>query len=342
MKMITTLSIVAMTALFIGCGGGSDGGTTTGASSSSAVAVKNGGIFVDAPVKGLSFTCNTSATTCKTDATGRYDCEIGDTTINFSIGSVSIGTTAIADIITPHSFFNDQNHDNEILNLAQLLQTMDKDGNPNNGIELDENDILNWQSNNTGFDDSNFDNAVSNILGKALVNETSARTHINSILAQYGLGEIGGLTPMTSSSSSQSSVVSSSSTASSSSQASDNLDRLHVSDVSSLYGYTIGATHTSRNSTFTYVIDCSGDFKVTFASNGEILKYATLTGNNISISIASNGGGISFDGTDPFGKASDNYIGFKNQNQTIVVGESTPDGLLEWFITSITKDSTCN
>jgi hypothetical protein len=92
-----------------------------------------------------------------------------------------------------------------------------------------------------------------------------------------------------------------------------------------------------------YVIDCSGDFRVTYSNNGQILTFATLTGNGISVDgSASNGGGISFDGTDTFGEASDNYIGFKNQTQDIVIGQSTPDGLLEWFITSITQDSTCN
>ncbi len=348
MKIVITLSLAAMTALLIGCGGGSSGGGTPtssiagGGATSSTATVKNGGIFVDAAVKGLSYTCHTSETTGTTDATGRYDCAEGDTTVTFAIGTRNLGTTTIADIITPRSFFNGANRDDEILNLAQLLQTMDKDGNPDNGIELDADDILNWQSSHTGFDNASFDTLVGNELGKLLVSETSAHAHINGILSQYGFSEIGGLMPIASSSSSQSSVASSSSTSSSSSQASDNSDRLHVSDVSSLYGYTIEATHTSRDSKYAYIIDCSGDFRVTFASNGKILQYATLTGNSISIGVASNGGGISFDGTDTFGHASDNYIGFKNQNQTIVVGESTPDGLLEWFITSITKDSTCN
>jgi len=342
MKTVTTLSLAAMTALFIGCGGGSSGGGTstssiTGGSTSSVATLKNGGIFVDAAVKGLSYTCHTSETTGTTDATGRYDCAEGDTTVTFAIGTRNLGTTAITDVITPRSFFNGAGRDDEILNLAQLLQTMNKSVNPNI-IELDENDILNWQSGHTGFDNPNFDTLISQELGKTLVGESTAKEHFNNVLSGLGMS---GINPTISSEGSSSSI---SSAQSSSSEANDNdSNSLHVSDASSLRGYTIEATHISGKSTYAYIIDCSGNFRVTYANNGKVLNNFTLTGNEISVDGSpSNGGGISFDGTYASGDAADNYIGFKNQTQDIVIGQSTPDSLLEWFITSITQDSTCN
>ncbi len=261
MKTITTLSLTAITALFIGCGGGGSSSTTNnatssvaGGSTSSTATLKNGGIFVDAPVQGLSYTCQASGTSGTTDATGRYDCAQDDTTVTFGIGSRNLGTTAIAEVITPKSFFNGANREDEILNLAQLLQTMDKDGNPDNGIELDETAILNWQSNHTGFDAANFDSEIANILGKALVSETAAREHMNNALAAFGISGIAGGTT-------SSAVVSSSSTGSSSSQAStgnscaDGCTSINSNDVA---GYTIIAewqsgTKVKNIKTVTYI-----------------------------------------------------------------------------------------
>ena len=357
-KIITTLSIAAMTALFIGCGGGgSSGGTTAGTSSvagggtSSTATVKNGGIFVDAAVKGLSYTCHISQTKGTTDATGRYDCAEGDTTVTFAIGTRNLGTTMIADVITPRSFFNGANRDDEILNLAQLLQTMDKDGNLNNDIELNTNDILNWQSNHTGFDSADFDTLVGNELGKPLVSETSARTHINRVLSQYGFSEIGGLIPMTSSSSSQSSVANSSSTASSSSVSgadNDDSNSLHVTDENSLRGYTIQSVNTKiggwDKAQMTYAIDCSGNFTTTLTAKlGSFsIPPSIMIGDEISISDSLDNEYIRFDGIDDEGQDSIEWIYFRNANRDLVIDQSVSANADNWYIESITKNVTCN
>ncbi len=200
MNKITTLSLAAITALFIGCGGG--GSSDTPAADTSApetVTPTLSGIFTDSPVKGISYTCKASNTQGTTDVDGRYTCATGDTEVTFSIGTVNLGTTPIAEVITPRSFFLGANRDAEILNLAQLLQTMDIDGNPENGIELDSIDIENWQSANIGFDHAQFDSEMATKLGKTMVTELVAQTHLNGTFTEHGLDVISAIkTPNTS------------------------------------------------------------------------------------------------------------------------------------------------
>lgn len=225
MKTVTTLSFAAITALFIGCGGGGGGNdsspssqsntnssTTTAATSSAATT--NGGIFVDAAVKGLSYTCHGSETTGVTDVDGKYECANGDTMVTFAIGTRNLGITAIEDVISPRSFFNGTGRDEEIANLAQLLQSMDKDGNPDNGIELNEDDIRNWQDSHTGFDNEDFDTLVANELGKTLVGESAALEHLNGVLNTFGISTVAGSGTSTGNSSSSTSTSTSGSTTS--------------------------------------------------------------------------------------------------------------------------------
>ncbi len=241
MKSFTTLSIAAVTALFIGCGGGGGSSTPTNnnsnsSTSTSSASASNGGIFVDSAVKGLNYKCNTSATTGTTDVDGRYECQVGDTTVTFAIGTRNLGTTMIADIITPRSFFNGSGRDDEILNLAQLLQTMDKDGNPDNGIELDETAILNWQSNHTGFDDANFDTLVSQELGKTLVSENTAKEHFNDVLSAMGMS---GINPTVSNEGSSSSISSAQNSSAASVTDGQSIDSANLA------GYTIVSEYKS-------------------------------------------------------------------------------------------------
>ena len=352
MKTITTLSLATITALFIGCGGGSSG-TTTGTSSvagsqtSSSAIVKNGGIFVDAPVQGLSYTCQSSGTSGTTDATGRYDCAQGDTTVTFGIGSRNLGTTAIADVITPKSFFYGTNREDEILNLAQLLQTMDKDGNPDNGIELDETAILNWQSNHTGFDAADFDSEIANILGKALVNETVAREHMNSALATFGISGIDGGT--TSSSSISASTASSEGSSSSSSTVNDS-SSLTVKSPNDVKGYRF----TSKNGTMsqisaTYMVefDCNGNFYYTqdISYQGHSTQVETR-GTNIDVQDTMWGKRLHWSGIEVGDEIDTNnndiYI---DAFDKITINESCfvdSDCSGNFYLKSIEKIATCN
>jgi len=92
------------------------------------------GFFVDSGVEGLTYTASPSGVTGTTDADGRYEYNAGDT-ITFSIGSIELGSSSGAQYITPMTFNPD---DEEMgVRIAQLLQSMDSDKNPDNGITPD-------------------------------------------------------------------------------------------------------------------------------------------------------------------------------------------------------------
>ena len=91
-KKIIFCSTLLSTLLFINCGGGGGGGITSFT-----------GQYIDAPVKGLSYTATPSGLTGTTDSSGNFAFQAGDT-VTFSIvtpgGNVSAGSVAPA---TPSS-----------------------------------------------------------------------------------------------------------------------------------------------------------------------------------------------------------------------------------------------
>lgn len=119
-------AVVGMVVAVAGCGGGSDGGAVAPAIQS--------GVFVDAPVQGLSYA--SGATTGTTDAQGTFRYETGQPVV-FSLGSVTIGTIAAGQAtvyptdLVPGAV--DESHAT-VSNIVRLLQTLDDDGSPANGI----------------------------------------------------------------------------------------------------------------------------------------------------------------------------------------------------------------
>lgn len=108
-----------------GCGGGTSGlGPLRG-------------IFVDAPVEGLDYT-TTSGISGKTDANGRFYYDAGDT-VTFKIGDLNLGSAKGASQVTPVDIIAGATaNDQRVVNMLVLLQTIDEDGNPNNGIKIND------------------------------------------------------------------------------------------------------------------------------------------------------------------------------------------------------------
>jgi hypothetical protein len=117
-----------------GGGTGGDGGGTTPPGELTA------GVFVDAPVAGLSYTTS-SGLSGLTDATGRYEYRVGDT-VTFSIGDLVLGTVAGQELVTPTTVAtaiaagSGSTPETVTVNLLVLLQSLDVDGDPENGITL--------------------------------------------------------------------------------------------------------------------------------------------------------------------------------------------------------------
>lgn len=94
------------------------------------------GQFVDSPVSGLNW--KTATRSGVTDANGYFEYDNPGETITFSIGEQEIGTTATDNSV---HVFDLEKSPLEVATgkgtrLAQLLQTLDSDRNPENGIQL--------------------------------------------------------------------------------------------------------------------------------------------------------------------------------------------------------------
>ncbi len=121
MKHLFSLSLIASVCLLTACGN-SDTPTKQG-------------VFVDSPVEGLSFV-TTSGLTGTTNAAGAFSYADGDS-VAFSLGSLNFPPVKAADLISPLDLVDasSANHPGA-LNIARLLQSLDSDGNPDNGIVI--------------------------------------------------------------------------------------------------------------------------------------------------------------------------------------------------------------
>jgi hypothetical protein len=117
---------VLLLCLLCGCGGGGGSG--------SASLVKERGQFIDSAVEGLSY--KTLSQSGVTDADGGFDFVKGEQ-VTFSFGSITFPIAQASVIVTPVNMAPGNNADsNEATNVAYLLQALDTDGVPANGIKI--------------------------------------------------------------------------------------------------------------------------------------------------------------------------------------------------------------
>lgn len=137
------LYILGAVSILSACGGG-------GGSESSAPSGLNTGRFIDSPVKGISYETETQSGVTNADGEFKYkDGEI----IRFSLGGIYLGASKASDVITPFDLMGTRPLDREsdiistlkstsvtgfdrAINIATLLQALDTDGQPENGIDL--------------------------------------------------------------------------------------------------------------------------------------------------------------------------------------------------------------
>ena len=111
--------------LFIaGCGGGGDGAGEP---------IDHSGVFVDSPVEGLDY--ETSSKFGLTGPSGSFNYRKGEM-ITFSIGDVILGKAMANDFLTPIDLVlvAADETDSTVTNICRLLQSLDQDGNSQNGI----------------------------------------------------------------------------------------------------------------------------------------------------------------------------------------------------------------
>ncbi len=109
--------------LLVSCGGG-------GGSSAS-----NTGRFADSAVQGLEYTTTPGGNSGATSANGAYSFTAGDT-VTFSLGDITLGSAiAIESTLFPKDIA-DGASGVKTAKIAQLLQSLDADNNPDNGIDV--------------------------------------------------------------------------------------------------------------------------------------------------------------------------------------------------------------
>ena len=120
--------MAALTAPLAGCLGGGGGSDDDSAS----------GVFVDSPVAGLNYSGTRTAASTTSD-TGEFVYR-GSETVTFAIGDLVLGSAPGGAMLTPLDIVSGavDASDQRVTNMLVLLQTLDADGDLNNGIQLTE------------------------------------------------------------------------------------------------------------------------------------------------------------------------------------------------------------
>jgi len=94
------------------------------------------GVFVDSPVAGLDYQ-RSSGGTGTTNERGEFS-YLGGETLSFAIGELALGAAAGKDMLTPLNIIEGAtgSDDQRVSNMLVLLQSLDADGNLNNGIQI--------------------------------------------------------------------------------------------------------------------------------------------------------------------------------------------------------------
>ena len=208
MKLNYLLLSILLLLNLTGCGdGGEEGSNTTPQSQTPEETLTTiTGVFLDSPVSGLRYKCvNYSNSPLKyaygiTNTLGEFTCE-NSSTISFFITDetnrtiLDLGYAKIATIITPldlSEFLYAQ--DKEILNVLQLLQTLDRDKNATNGIDIDFAKTsklrAKLQTSSLYFGEDNFDLKLEEALQENIVSPEQAFEHFNKNLREQNRPEI--------------------------------------------------------------------------------------------------------------------------------------------------------
>ena len=128
-----------------GCSSGG-GGSAAGFAPSSAQT----GQFIDSEVEGLSY--QTASRSGTTNASGQFEYRQGET-VTFSIGSFTLGSVSGQSIVTPIQLVSGATYPSHqaVINLCVFLQTLDEDGDLNNGIKINAQTTAVVQANAAGL-----------------------------------------------------------------------------------------------------------------------------------------------------------------------------------------------
>ncbi|WP_372986836.1 hypothetical protein [Marinobacter sp.] len=178
MKVIKFGSLALAIALS-GCGGGGSSSSTVAEGTSSPENTKTG-IFTDSAVANIRY--QTATQSDFTSALGEYEYVEGET-VTFSIGGIELPPVPATGRVTPADMTADMSSPDQLTNILRLLQSLDEDGNPDNGITITaethtalENALLVVDQPAADFE-SQFTNEVATPANKTLISAEEAEAH---------------------------------------------------------------------------------------------------------------------------------------------------------------------
>ena len=184
-----------------GLSGGEDGGSSSSGSSGANNTNQNAsaltGTLLDSAVGGVTY--NTSSNLSgMTNADGHFQYRSGDQ-VTFSLGNTVLGKADGSNVITPVELAGTNNTaDRRVINITRLLQSLDQDGDPANGISISPNTRTMLDPQTFDFDipinefQLRTNPFIENILKRPIVDADEAINHLHSSLATEGRpGSIG-------------------------------------------------------------------------------------------------------------------------------------------------------
>lgn len=207
MKHLQLLTLCWFTAAITACGGGSSDpapetestpdsaiettDTEEAAESDNPASVTLTGRFIDSSVTGLQYA--SASQSGVTGSNGEFS-YLENEAVTFSLGDLTLPAVIGADIVTPLDVFSTENIDDlRVQNLLRLLQTLDIDANPDNGITLSDEAIASATGLTADFASGNFDQQVINLVANSgssnttLIDAESAVLHFEESLMAEGL-----------------------------------------------------------------------------------------------------------------------------------------------------------
>ncbi|MBJ6137061.1 hypothetical protein [Marinobacter litoralis] len=180
--LTAVISSIALT----GCSGSSSSGG--GSSSTPPPAGENEtGVFVDSAVAGINYATSPSGQTGQTNNLGEYEYQSGDT-VTFSVGGINLPPVTATGRITPADMGGgtaNWNEDQTVVNILRLLQTLDDDGYPDNGINITPavHTALKDVALDPSVSESDFETQANTALqgtSKTLIDKTAAIAHFQA------------------------------------------------------------------------------------------------------------------------------------------------------------------
>jgi hypothetical protein len=194
-KWLTVGAVLCMS--LAACGGGGSGANTTAPPPTPptppappAPPAPLSGIFVDNAVAGFRYA--TATYDGSTDQNGAFSYAEGEK-VTFSIGDINFPTVAAASVLSPFDLAGTADtSDTALINMARLLQTMDTDGDVDNGITIAE-DAHSFATGMTlDFASTTFDADVANLIANSgtvntmLVEADTAIAHLEANVTPGG------------------------------------------------------------------------------------------------------------------------------------------------------------